>query len=59
MDPALEKKCEDLLFNDVNTIPLYISAKQWGVSPNVQDAGLGTRGIWAWWEPENAWLSQK
>jgi peptide/nickel transport system substrate-binding protein len=57
LDPALAKTCEGLLFNDVNTIPLYVSAKQWGVNPNVKDAGFGTRGIWAWWEPQNAWMA--
>jgi peptide/nickel transport system substrate-binding protein len=57
LDPTLEKNCEDLLYNDVNTIPLYFSAKQWGVVPSVQDAGLGTRGLWAWFEPQNTWLS--
>jgi peptide/nickel transport system substrate-binding protein len=56
LEPALVKICEGLLYNDSNTIPLYTSAKQWGVTANVNDAALGSRGIWAWWEPQNAWL---
>ncbi len=58
LDPALAKKCEDLLYNDVNTIPLYTSAKQWGVASNAQDVAMGTRGLWAWWDSQNAWLGK-
>jgi peptide/nickel transport system substrate-binding protein len=57
LDKTLVKKLEGLLYDDATTIPLYTSAKQWGVVPNLRDAGLGSRGIWAWWEPQNAWLA--
>jgi ABC-type transport system substrate-binding protein len=58
LDPSLVQKCEDALFNDANSIPLYLSASQWALTGKVMDSGLGTRGIGAWWEPQNTWLSQ-
>jgi peptide/nickel transport system substrate-binding protein len=58
LDPVLAKKCEDALFNDVTNIPLFNNFTTWSVLPSVQDSGFGTRGIFAWLEPQNLWLSK-
>jgi peptide/nickel transport system substrate-binding protein len=58
VDPVLAQKCEAALFNDVTNIPLYFSANSWTVTSKVNDSGLGTRGTFAWLEPQNAWLSK-
>jgi peptide/nickel transport system substrate-binding protein len=58
VDPALEQKCEDALFNDSTYIMLNLAASTWVVTDKVQDTGLGSRGIWGWFEPQNAWISK-
>jgi ABC-type transport system substrate-binding protein len=58
VEPVLEQKCEDALFNDSTYIPLNLAAATWVVTDKVQDTGLGSRGIWGWFEPQNAWLSK-
>lgn len=58
LDPVLLKKCEAALFNDCNTIPLSVSLTQWAVRDEVMDHGLGTRGMFAWWEPQDTWLNK-
>jgi ABC-type transport system substrate-binding protein len=58
LDPVLLKKCEAALYNDCNTIPLSISLMQWVVRDEVVDHGLGSRGMFAWWEHQDAWLNK-
>jgi peptide/nickel transport system substrate-binding protein len=58
LDPALVKKCSGAIFNDVTIIPLFITPTTWAVTDNVQDSGLGTRGLFAWFETQNLWLSK-
>jgi ABC-type transport system substrate-binding protein len=58
LDPAISRKAEDALFNDVTNIPLFNNYTNWAVLNNVMDSGLGTRGIFAWLEPQNLWLSK-
>jgi hypothetical protein len=58
LDPSLAKKCSAALANDATTLPLFVSPTSWGVVKNLQDSGIGTRGIFAWFEPQNAWLSK-
>jgi len=56
LDPVLARKCEDAIFNDATIIPLFITPTTWAVTDNVQDSGLGTRGLFSWFESQNVWL---
>jgi hypothetical protein len=58
LDPALAKKCEDALYNDSTEIWLYYHGTSWAVTDNVMDSGVGTRGAFIWWEPQNLWLKR-
>jgi hypothetical protein len=58
LDPVLLKQCEASLYNDVTTIPLFITPTTWAVTDAVQDSGLGTRNLFSWFEPQNLWLSK-
>ena len=58
LDPVLSRKCEDAIFNDATIIPLFITPTTWAVTDNVQDSGLGTRGLFSWFESQNTWLTK-
>jgi peptide/nickel transport system substrate-binding protein len=58
LDPALAQKVEDSIFNDDTVIPLWFSPTNWIVGDNVMDTGLGTRDLFAWFEPQNAWFKK-
>jgi peptide/nickel transport system substrate-binding protein len=58
LDPELLKKCEDALYDDVTTIPLFITPTTWAVTDSLHDSGLGTRNLFSWFEPQNLWLSK-
>ena len=58
LDPALAKKCEAAFYNDATWISLFIATSSWAVTDKVQDHGLGTRDIFAWFEPQNIWYSK-
>jgi ABC-type transport system substrate-binding protein len=58
LDPALAQKLEAALYNDITFIPLWFSTTYWAVTDKVMDTGLGTRGIFAWFEPQDAWLAK-
>jgi peptide/nickel transport system substrate-binding protein len=58
IDPSLVQKLEDAMFNDCTEVFLSFGSQELAVTDKVQDAGLGTRGNWAWFEPQNAWLSK-
>jgi peptide/nickel transport system substrate-binding protein len=58
LDPSALQKCEGALYNDVTEIPINYSESEWAVTDRVQDSGIGSRGTWTWWEPQNVWLSK-
>ncbi len=58
LDPALTQKCEDSIYNDATIISLWSSPSNWIVTNAVHDSGLGTRDLFAWFEPQNTWLSK-
>jgi peptide/nickel transport system substrate-binding protein len=58
LDPALVKKIEDLLYNNETIIPLWFAPTNWAVTDKVMDSGIGTRDMFAWFEPQNAWLQK-
>jgi peptide/nickel transport system substrate-binding protein len=58
LDPALAQKCEDAIYNDSTNIPLWTAPNSWVVTDKVMDTGIGTRGMFAWFEPQNAWLAK-
>jgi peptide/nickel transport system substrate-binding protein len=58
LDPALLQKVEDSIYNDDTIIPMWTSPTYWVISDKVMDSGLGTRDLFAWFEPQNTWLSK-
>jgi len=58
LDPALAQKCGAAMYNEVTIIPLFVAPTTWAVADYVQDHGLGTRGIFSMYEPQNLWLSK-
>jgi len=58
IDPSLVQKMENAMFNDCMEIFLSFGSQELAVTNKVQDAGLGTRGKWGWFEPQNTWLSK-
>ncbi len=58
LDPALAQKVEDSIYNDDTIIPLWFSPTNWIVADNLMDTGLGTRDLFAWFEPQNAWFKK-
>jgi peptide/nickel transport system substrate-binding protein len=58
LDPALAQKCEAAIFNDVTHIPIFYSSSTWMVTNNLNDSGIGNRGMFAWFEPQDIWLSK-
>jgi len=58
LDPALAKKCEDAMYNELTVIPLFVTPTTWAVNNQVQDSGLGTGGIFSQFDCQNLWLSK-
>jgi peptide/nickel transport system substrate-binding protein len=58
LDPTLAQKCEDAMYNESTTIPLFITPTTWAVTDKVQDAGLGTGGIFSQFDCQKLWLSK-
>jgi ABC-type transport system substrate-binding protein len=58
IDPSLVQKLEDAMFNDCTEIFLSFGSQELAVTNKVQDAGLGTRGNWGWFEPQDTWLTK-
>jgi len=58
LDPALCKKVEAALYNECTAIPLWVAPTTWILTDAVQDSGLGTRDLFAWFEPASLWLSK-
>ena len=58
LDPALCQKVETSLFNDCTTIPLWVAPTSWATTDAVQDSGLGTRDLFAWFDAQNLWLKK-
>jgi peptide/nickel transport system substrate-binding protein len=57
-DPAAMQKLEDALYNDETFIPISYHLGTYAASTKLNDSGYGTRGMWTWWNPDNAWLGK-
>lgn len=57
-DPTLLKKLQDAMYNDETTIPVIWHNGTYTTTTNVHDTGYGTRGLWNFWNPQNAWMSK-
>jgi peptide/nickel transport system substrate-binding protein len=60
LDPNSElvQKLETLAYNDAMVTPLYYGVFLWAMTGNIEDSGIGTRGMATWFEPQNTWLSK-
>jgi peptide/nickel transport system substrate-binding protein len=57
-DPALLKKLEKMVDDNVLCIPIEAGNNAWVMTKNVQDTGEGTRGQANWIEPQDTWMSK-
>ncbi len=57
-DPAMLKKLENMIYDNVMTIPIYYSSNIWALYPYVQDSGVGTHGLAAWFDPADIWFKK-
>jgi peptide/nickel transport system substrate-binding protein len=58
LDPAACKKVEDALFNDCTIITLWFSNNYFIVTDKFHGGGIGTRDLFAWFQPQDIWLSK-
>jgi peptide/nickel transport system substrate-binding protein len=58
-DPAMAKKLEAALYNDITVIPINDSTYPWIVADNLHDHGIGTESTVAFFDRANAWISKK
>ena len=57
-DPALLKKIENMIYDNVVAIPIYSSSLTWAFNKKVRDHGESKRGQANWYEPQNTWMAK-
>jgi hypothetical protein len=56
VDPKLQQKAVQALYDELTAIPLYHTQSMWVVNDKLQDSGIGNKILY--WDTENAWLSK-
>lgn len=56
VDPALQQKVVQSLYDNDSVIPLYYTKSIWVLTDNVQDSGIGDKVMY--WNSQNTWLSK-
>jgi peptide/nickel transport system substrate-binding protein len=56
VDPKLQQKAVQALYDDLTAIPLYHTQSLWVINDKLKDSGIGNKILY--WDTENAWLSK-
>jgi ABC-type transport system substrate-binding protein len=57
-DPTMLKKMENMIYDNSMLIPIYNGSNIWAQYSYVQDSGVGTHGLPAWFDPDNVWFNK-
>ncbi len=56
VDPQLQQKAVQALYDDEAVIPIYYTQSIWVINDKLQDSGIGNKVLY--WDSQNAWLSK-
>jgi peptide/nickel transport system substrate-binding protein len=56
VDPQLQQKAVQALYDDLTAIPIYHTQSIWVINDKLQDSGIGNKILY--WDTENAWFSK-